>query len=47
MLIGQNGNEAKDFLPIPVTKPKLIEGFFVMIYNMKSMMVDNRKQVYR
>ena len=47
MLIGKNGNEAKVFLPIPATKPKLIEGFLVMIYNLKSMMVDNKKQVYR
>jgi hypothetical protein len=47
MLIGQNGDEAKVFLPIPATKPKLVEGFLVMIYNMKTMMVDNKKQVYR
>jgi hypothetical protein len=47
MLIGKNGNEAKVFLPIPATKPKLIEGFLVMIYDLKSMMVDNKKQVYR
>ena len=47
MLIGRNGNEAKVFLPIPATKPKLIEGFLVMIYDLKSMMVDNKKQVYR
>ena len=45
--IGQNGNQAKVFLPLPATKPKLIERFLIMIYDMKSMMVDNKKQVYR
>jgi hypothetical protein len=45
--IGQNGNQAKVFLPLPATKTKLIERFLIMIYDKKSMMVDNKKQVYR
>jgi hypothetical protein len=48
MLIGEKGAEAKKvFLPIPTQKTKLIESFLVMIYNIKSMMVDEKKQEYR
>jgi len=48
MLIGEKGAEAKKvFIPLPTQKTKLIESFLVMIYNIKSMMVDEKKQKYR
>jgi hypothetical protein len=48
MLIGEKGLEAKNvFFPVPTQKSKLIDSFLVMIYNIKSMMVDEKKQEYR
>ena len=48
MLIGEKGAEArKVFFPIPTQKTKLIDSFLVMIYNIKSMMVDEKRQKYR
>ena len=48
LLIGQNGVTAsKFFLPLPTQRVKLVENFLVLVYNMKSMMVDNKKHEYR
>lgn len=48
LLIGHNGVTAsKFFLPLPTQRAKLVENFLVLIYNMKSMMVDNIKHEYR
>lgn len=48
LLIGLNGVTAsKFFLPLPTQRAKLVENFLVLIYNMKSMMVDNIKHEYR
>ena len=48
LLIGWNGLEAeKTFIPLPTQKPKLIDSFLVLIYNTKSMMIDNKKQKYK
>jgi hypothetical protein len=48
LLIGGNGSEADFFyIPLPTQKPKLIDSFPVLIYNTKSMMVDNKKQKYK
>ena len=48
ILIGEKGAEAKKvFFPIPTQKTKLIDSFLVMIYNIKSMMVDEKRQKYR
>lgn len=48
LLIGQNGVTAsKFFLPLPTQRAKLVGNFLVLIYNMKSMMVDDIKHEYR
>ena len=48
MLIGEKGVEARNvFYPIPIQRAKLIDSFLVMIYNVKSMMVDEKSQAYR
>ena len=48
LLIGQNGVTAsKFFLPLPTQRAKLVENFLILVYNMKSMMVDNKKHEYR
>jgi hypothetical protein len=49
LLIGKiDCSEAtKAFLPLPGSKNKLIQDFLVLIFNMKSMMVDKKEQIYR
>lgn len=48
LLIGQNGvTSAEVFLPLPTQRAKLIENFLILVYNMKSIMVDNKKHEYR
>jgi len=48
LLIGKNGALATDvFMPLPSQRVKLIENFLVLIYDTKSMMVNNIKQEYR
>jgi len=49
LLIGKiDCSEAiKAFVPLPGAKTKLIQDFLVLIFNMKSMMVDNKVQIYR
>ena len=47
LLIGQNGDLAKQiFLPFPSQRVRLIENFLVLIYNVKSMMVDTIEHEY-
>jgi hypothetical protein len=48
LLIGKNGTLATDvFMPLPSQRVKLIENFLVLIYDTKSMMVNNIKHEYR
>ena len=49
LLIGKiDCDEAiKVFFPLSGAKNKLIQDFLVLIFNMKSMMIDNKEQIYR